>query len=49
MTYLDILEPGTFITHAQITIDYLLGLAIYKKGKLATLDQRIPAKAVRGR
>ena len=43
-----ILEPGAIITHAQITDVYLLGLAVSKKGKLATLDQRIPAEAVRG-
>lgn len=27
---------------------YLLGLAVWKKGKVATLDQRIPFQAVRG-
>jgi toxin-antitoxin system PIN domain toxin len=48
LSILDILEPGTIITHAQITDVYLLGLAFFKKGKLATLDQRIPANAVRG-
>jgi len=31
-----------------ITDAYLLGLAVHKKGKLATLDQRIPVDAVRG-
>jgi hypothetical protein len=36
------------IPHAQITDVYLLGLAVHKRGKLATLDQRIPAAAVRG-
>ena len=45
---LDILEPDAIITHAQITDIYLLGLAVYKKVKLATLDQRIPVNAVRG-
>lgn len=29
--------------HQQVTDAYLLGLATYKKGKLATLDQRIVA------
>ena len=48
MSILDILEPGPIITHAQITDVYLLGLAFLKKGKLATLNQRIPVNAVRG-
>lgn len=29
------------VGHRQVTDAYLLGLAMYKKGKLATLDQRI--------
>lgn len=45
---LQILEPDALITHAQITDVYLLGLAVHKRGKLATLDQRIPVDAVRG-
>lgn len=45
---LQILEPAAIITHAQITDIYLLGLAVHKSGKLATLDRRIPADAVRG-
>ena len=45
---LEILEPDTIITHAQITDVYLLGLAVHNKGRLATLDQRIPVDAVRG-
>ena len=45
---LQILEPDAIITHAQITDVYLLGLAVHKRGKLATLDQRIPVDAVRG-
>ncbi len=32
----------------QITDVYLMGLAVHKGGKLATLDQRIPVSAVRG-
>lgn len=44
----EVLEPGTVITHAQITDVYLLGLAVRHGGKLATLDQRLPARAVRG-
>jgi len=45
---LQILEPDAIIPHAQITDVYLLGLAVHKRGKLATLDQRIPVNAVRG-
>jgi hypothetical protein len=48
ISILRILEPDALITHAQITDVFLLGLAVHKKGKLATLDQRIPADAVRG-
>lgn len=45
----DILKKdGVIITHAQITDVYLLGLAAKKRGKLATLDRRIPVQAVRG-
>ena len=44
----DLLEGDVLITHAQVTDVYLLGLAVAKGGKLATLDQRIPAAAVRG-
>lgn len=48
LSILEILEPDAIITHAQITDVYLLGLAVHKKGRLATLDQRIPVEAVRG-
>ncbi|MBI3980046.1 MAG: VapC toxin family PIN domain ribonuclease [Chloroflexi bacterium] len=44
----EILKPTAVITHAQITDVYLLGLAVRKEGRLATLDQRIPVEAVRG-
>jgi uncharacterized protein len=44
----EILQPNAVITHAQITDVYLLGLAVHRKSKLATLDYRIPAFAVRG-
>lgn len=47
ISILQVLEPDAIITHAQITDVYLLGLAVHKKGKLATLDQRIPVGAVR--
>ena len=48
LSILDILEPDAIITHAQITDAYLLGLAVRKEGKLATLDKRIPVDAVPG-
>ena len=48
LSILEILEPDAIITHAQITDVYLLGLAVHHKGKLATLDQRIPVDSVRG-
>lgn len=48
ISIIQILDPDAVITHAQITDVYLLGLAVHKKGKLATLDQRIPSQAVRG-
>jgi len=48
VSILQILEPDAIITHAQITDVYLLGLAVHKRGKLATLDQRIAVGAVRG-
>ena len=48
ISILEILEPNSIITHAQITDVYLLGLAVRKRGKLATLNQRIPVDAVRG-
>jgi len=47
ISILQIIEPDAIITHAQITDVYLLGLAVHRKGKLATLDKRIPADAVR--
>lgn len=43
----DVLQPGVVITPAQVTDVFLLGLAAHKGCKLATLDQRIPASAVR--
>ena len=48
LSILEILEPEAIITHAQITDVYLLGLAVSKQGKLATLDRRIPVDAVSG-
>jgi predicted nucleic acid-binding protein len=34
--------------HRQLTDVYLLGLAVKRGGRLATLDRTIPIKAVRG-
>ncbi len=48
LSILEILEPDAIVTHAHITDVYLLGLAVHKGGKLATLDQRIPADVVPG-
>lgn len=47
LSILEILEPDAIITHAQITDVYLLGLAVHNKGRLATLDRRIPVNAIR--
>lgn len=43
-----LLHPDVVTTHNQVTDVYLLGLAVHKGGKLATLDRRIPGKAVQG-
>lgn len=48
ISILQVLEPDAIITHVQVTDVYLLGLAVHKRGKLATLDQRIPVDALRG-
>jgi len=48
ISILEILKSSAIFTHAQITDVYLTGLAVHKKGKLATLDQRIPVHAVPG-
>ena len=44
----ELLEPDAVVTHAHVTDVFLLGLAVQKEGKLATLDQRIPVAAVQG-
>jgi hypothetical protein len=44
----DFLDSTVVITHSLITDVYLVGLAVHRKGKLATFDRRIPAAAVRG-
>jgi uncharacterized protein len=48
LSILQILQSDPIIPHAQITDVYLLGLAVHKRGKLATFDQRIPLDPVRG-
>lgn len=42
----DLLRSDRIITHAHVTDAFLLGLAIHKGGKLATLDQRLPVVAL---
>lgn len=41
-----LLSADAVFTHHQITDLYLLGLAVHRHGKLATLDRRIPAAAI---
>jgi hypothetical protein len=41
-----LLLADAVFTHQQITDLYLLGLAVHRHGKLATLDHRIPASAI---
>jgi hypothetical protein len=48
VTIRDLIEADTIITHAQVTDVFLLGLAVGKGGKLATLDQHLPAQAIPG-
>ncbi|HTE83445.1 MAG TPA: hypothetical protein VK821_01815 [Dehalococcoidia bacterium] len=44
----DLLGADPLVTHGQITDLYLLGLAVHNGGKLATLDRRLQATAMRG-
>lgn len=44
----DLILPGAVVVHQQLTDVYLLGLAGGRGGKLATLDQRIPAEVIAG-
>ncbi|MGH2448058.1 MAG: TA system VapC family ribonuclease toxin, partial [Chloroflexota bacterium] len=44
----DLIEPNTVVTHTQVTGVFLLGLAVRRGGKLATLDRRIPSAAIAG-
>ncbi len=39
----DLLPPNAVVGHNHLTDVYLLGLALHHRGRLATLDQRIPA------
>jgi toxin-antitoxin system PIN domain toxin len=48
VSILDTVLLNMAITHSQVTDVYLLGLAAARGGKLATLDGRINASAVRG-
>lgn len=48
ISLLEMFKPDVIISPAHITDVYLLGLAVHKKGKLATLDQRIPVESVTG-
>jgi uncharacterized protein len=48
ITIRDLIEPDVIVAHSQITDIYLLGLAVHAAGKLATLNQKIPAQAVAG-
>ena len=43
-----LLGSDVILSHNQVTDIYLLGIAVHNGGKLATLDRRIPGKAVRG-
>lgn len=47
ITIRELLDVDSILTHTQITDVYLLGLALHKGGKLASLDQHIPVDAVR--
>jgi uncharacterized protein len=48
ISIVDALDPFALITHSHLTDVYLLALAVKNGGKLATLDDRLPADAVRG-
>lgn len=48
VTLRELLLPGAVITSGQITDIYLLGLAVHKGGRLATLDQSIPVTTIQG-
>jgi predicted nucleic acid-binding protein len=41
------IDAGHILTPAQVTDSYLLALAVAHQGRLATLDRKVSAKAVR--
>jgi toxin-antitoxin system PIN domain toxin len=41
-------DASVIVSHRQLADIYLLGLALRTKGRLVTLDGKIPLKAVRG-
>jgi hypothetical protein len=41
-------DPGAMITYSQVTDLYLPAVAAHHVGRLATLDQHIPATLIRG-
>jgi toxin-antitoxin system PIN domain toxin len=44
----ELVGPRVAMTPQQITDIYLLGLAVHRQGKLATLDRHIPASVIQG-
>ena len=48
VTIRELINPKAVLGHNQLTDIYLLGLAFHHQGKLATLDQRIPASLIEG-
>jgi toxin-antitoxin system PIN domain toxin len=44
----DLIDPQRLLTHGQITDSYLLALARFHGGYLATFDRRLSAAAVNG-
>jgi predicted nucleic acid-binding protein len=41
-------DPAQILTSGQVTDSYLLALAVFHGGQLATLDRRLSSKAVKG-
>jgi toxin-antitoxin system PIN domain toxin len=48
ITIRNLLQTDIIVSSGQITDAYLLGLAVHKRGRLATFDRRIPVKALTG-
>jgi hypothetical protein len=42
ISFRDLVPAGAVLTHAHITDVYLLGLALHREARLATLDRRLP-------